>query len=953
MDALNLDLNVNTNQAVSSINDFFSIYEKGVQGMAGDLEAALNKKYEIAIKFKMDGAKIVADATEKIDKDVQGILDTAKIMNNEWGKTPNELKRQLSILKQIQGDTAKFAKDGKGISQEWKSITDLIGKAQSKLQQFEIPKMDMLPQIQKTLADIEQKWSNINKPQGDGLEKTLINSAISADLLVNAFKMLVSAIGDFIDRGIRMETLFMQLQGFTGSVENATDAYREFVRIGQSTAFDAAQVGTAARTMMGFGIETKSATNQVKRLAIMASATGSDLNHMSRNLGQVMANQKAYTRDLMQFANQGIPIYQKLAEIFEVSTEEIRGMVEEGQIGFPAVSQAIRELTKEGTNFAETAKLMDNTWTAKIESINGAIDGLAGNIMALITAADQTIGGFLSGVLQGVIDFVNYISDGLADLRGRLQPMAPLIAAIAAAIAAMALIGVVTLIGQIAAAMPTLLAALSSWALSQWAVNAALAVGQALIGNWGAIVAAAGAAFGIYAIAAMNGANATGDLNDATKENIDLTNATIEEREAAAFATDGLTNATKDLIKAQKDEYDSLREQQNLAKQKAQSAIEWARAEVKAVKEAQKEMRQDIKNRYQDEKIRHKEVNDQIKLDYKERKRLIDEEFDAKIRALDAELGLLDKKSAAEIKLEQIERRRLELKLKSLKPGSEEWLQTKVRLEQMDKQVKREELIQKKKEAQLEKTKKLQAAEADKDQAIAAEKKLHDGKMDAIKAEEEKLDQQLKRAQERVDEMQNRYDTYFNELARARFDDHEDAMAYMDREIKKWGDLETKALQVLANIERAKKKEEGSTTKAGRAADNASDSIGWFNLGGLLASGGPAKGGTDYIVNELGQEAFLSASGHLSKIKAPSWGRWRAPSNGTVIPAHLASQLDIPAGGVNINRMPSMSRTSASNYAPVSGDNITNTVTVQSNNPGKTASDMLVSLTKIRRRRLR
>ena len=88
-------------------------------------------------------------------------------------------------------------------------------------------------------------------------------------------------------------------------------------------------------------------------------------------------------------------------------------------------------------------------------------------------------------------------------------------------------------------------------------------------------------------------------------------------------------------------------------------------------------------------------------------------------------------------------------------------------------------------------------------------------------------------------------------------------------------------------------------------------------------------------------------------INAKSYGSWRAPSSGTVIPAHLASQLDIPAGGVNINSMPSAGRYSASSYAPTTGDNITNTVTVQSNNPSKTASDMLVSLTKIRRRRLR
>ena len=36
-------------------------------------------------------------------------------------------------------------------------------------------------------------------------------------------------------------------------------------------------------------------------------------------------------------------------------------------------------------------------------------------------------------------------------------------------------------------------------------------------------------------------------------------------------------------------------------------------------------------------------------------------------------------------------------------------------------------------------------------------------------------------------------------------------------------------------------------------------------------------------------------------INAPSFGTWKAPGAGTVIPAHLTKQLDIPTGGININ----------------------------------------------------
>ena len=67
-------------------------------------------------------------------------------------------------------------------------------------------------------------------------------------------------------------------------------------------------------------------------------------------------------------------------------------------------------------------------------------------------------------------------------------------------------------------------------------------------------------------------------------------------------------------------------------------------------------------------------------------------------------------------------------------------------------------------------------------------------------------------------------------------------------------------------------------------------------------AGGPVQGGAAYTVNEFGKEMFLSNSGKLSQINAPAWGTWRAPSSGTIIPAHIAAGIDIPKGGVKVSK---------------------------------------------------
>lgn len=137
------------------------------------------------------------------------------------------------------------------------------------------------------------------------------------------------------------------------------------------------------------------------------------------------------------------------------------------------------------------------------------------------------------------------------------------------------------------------------------------------------------------------------------------------------------------------------------------------------------------------------------------------------------------------------------------------------------------------------------------------------------------------------------------------------------------------------------------------------------NLPGGKWAGGPVSGGTTYTVNELGPEAFLSSTGKLSMIDAPTFGQWRAPGAGTVIPAHITAGLDIPSGGISVNGSAgaAATRSSGNPMASIASllrsavgapqGRVTNNVTIQSQNPTKSASDILVEMTKIKRNRYR
>ncbi len=83
-------------------------------------------------------------------------------------------------------------------------------------------------------------------------------------------------------------------------------------------------------------------------------------------------------------------------------------------------------------------------------------------------------------------------------------------------------------------------------------------------------------------------------------------------------------------------------------------------------------------------------------------------------------------------------------------------------------------------------------------------------------------------------------------------------------------------------------------TRTEQAAIAARDFYYWLEKASNLPSGrwtgGPVEAGETYKINELGQESLL-AGGRLSLINASANSLWRAPANGTVIPAGITSRL--------------------------------------------------------------
>ena len=924
---LTFNLDVDTGNAITAVNTFFNTFEQGAAQAKSKLNTAFNQKLQTEIKVEFKGGKLVAKEVQKIKQESNRLSTIYKAVNGELGKTPNQLKKQRSILQGLLGDTKKFEGNTKKVTAEWSALSG-------------------------RLKQVEGSLKSMGTGGGlAGLMAKFVSIQTAANLATAGIMKLARNIGELVSTGIRMESLNLQMEAFTGGAAEAEAAMAQFLEIAANSPLTLEQVAGAGKIMMAFGVSTDQAIESTEQLAVVAAATGGDINLMARNLGQVAAQGRAYTRDLTQFAIQGVPIWEELSVVTGESVAALKEMAREGRIGFNEVEQALANMTAEGTAFAEVARRMQETFAGRLAAIEAAFQNLSGKMTEALNIVDESLGGIVSGSMKLFAASLNLIAENANFLVGAF-------AALTAGIAAYAAVMVVLNWGAIASAIGAIVLAVKNWATAQAALNIAQAFFAGLTGNWVAIaagVAAAGVAVGVLA-------NKMGEAKDRTVEasgEVDsLTEkvGVLNEKEMEGGNFDGRVEA----YKKAREEADKYRGQLDMELEKLGEMKEALAEKHKEDVQGHKDAIALIKEKLQEERASLAESKVEIKAKYDEEKFALNETLSLIREKYSEEISRLQELGPKQKELYELEKRKLQESIASGKLDAEAVLRAQARLERMEQQEKVAALRKKQIEEEKPVLESLEELEKERKKKIEETTKAHTERIESLESDQDKEEAALK-------DTVRAYDEQIKKMEEA-----EKAASAIGSEVNITSQAIDGQIGTVNNLAGAWRRAEtaarnyAAEVRAANAAAANSGTTGTTGTGGTSgtrASGGPVAGGSTYTVNELGKEAFLSASGKLSMINAPSFGKWKAPASGTVIPAHLTRRLDVPKGGVNINKGAASATSSAAaggmNFnkiasaiaAATGGDNVTNNVTIQATNTTQAATDVMVQLAKLKRLR--
>ena len=340
------------------------------------------------------------------------IIEPVLQVGPETTATVNALKAQFKQAEdaakrmgQAGSDAAKQAGD------EVKKESGLIAALRAEMQRLQKQREQAfdpkeIKALNKELAETQKQLTELetlgNRPSPIASFFGGAADFVKANVLISSIDQVAGLLGRGFDAAIRTEQFEQALATMLGSVEAAQDRIASLVDFAAKTPFEMPQIEDATKRLLAFGVSNDNLIPTLQRLGDVAAITGTDFASLATMFGQIRATQVAYTGDLNQFANAGIPIYAQLAKQLGTTEAGVKSLAGTGQISFDIIDEAFKQMTASGGQFFEGMEKQSQT-------LGGRLSTLADNFNILLMSAVQPLIPAINALVSGLTSAIETI----------------------------------------------------------------------------------------------------------------------------------------------------------------------------------------------------------------------------------------------------------------------------------------------------------------------------------------------------------------------------------------------------------------------------------------------------------------------------------------------------------------------------------------------------------------
>jgi len=250
-----------------------------------------------------------------------------------------------------------------------------------------------------------------------------------------AFSQLKDLGKQIINVRSEMQSLDIAFRTMLKSKSAADKMMKQVIDFAAKTPFNVMEVGAATKSLLAYGFAASDVFKTLRRLSDISSGLKIPLNDLVYLYGTLRVQGRAYARDITQFAQRGIPIYDELAKVLGVNVDKVKELVSSGKVGFKEVEQAFANMTAAGGQFFDlTAK--------NSQTLNGLISNLGDKFIKMFNEIGESQEGVIIDGIKGLSTLVDHYEDVL-------KVLAAIVAAYGAYKAALFLINNANTIGTI------------------------------------------------------------------------------------------------------------------------------------------------------------------------------------------------------------------------------------------------------------------------------------------------------------------------------------------------------------------------------------------------------------------------------------------------------------------------------------------------------------------------
>lgn len=254
---------------------------------------------------------------------------------------------------------------------------------------------------QSTVNNFEKKLQGIGKSvseAGDKLSKYITTPAVAATTALTGITLVKG-----FNRLTGIDDAKAKLKGLGHDADSVTEIMNSALASVKGTSYGMDEAATTAASAVAAGIKPgQELTKYLGMTADAAAIAGISMSEMGSIINKVQTGQTAYTEDLDQLADRGLPIYQWLAKEAGVAASEVKGLASDGQISSEMLFNAIQK------NIGGAAKIMgESSFTAAISNIGATIGRIGANFLD----AGGKGGGFFSTLKPMLSDFNNRLGE--------------------------------------------------------------------------------------------------------------------------------------------------------------------------------------------------------------------------------------------------------------------------------------------------------------------------------------------------------------------------------------------------------------------------------------------------------------------------------------------------------------------------------------------------------------